>query len=325
MKGENQVKGGDVGSMNALARTSLARGGLALVGFVFACNSSPDKAADAEESGNAAVPSRTNSSSRAVHDQGTLKFRDAAGEKVASIAGLVSEFGVEEIPSQDEYYQEMKRYRAFPLAPLIKKYFVRSPEELRSSSFLLEASDGYTVRIQGDLLLHPAAYLAVADVDRDEWQPIGERGANPGPLYMVWKGTKFADKEKYPRPWALARIELLTGADRYVHTRPAAGFGKNAVAKKGYEIFDASCIRCHSINQEGGTLGPDLNVPQNILAYRPENQVRAYIKNPGTFRYSAMPPHPQFSEEDLDAIVAYLRLMGEHQHDPHEKNSKKAE
>ena len=314
--------------MKGRGQVRLTLGALALAAFAFSCdsNSDKDRGVDPGQPANAALPNNSaNASSQAADYKGTLEFRDAAGEKTVSIAELVSELGIEVIPSEDEYYQTMKRYRAFALAPLIKEYFERSLEELQNSQFLLEASDGYTVRIEGDLLLHPAAYLAVADADHDEWQLIGEQGANPGPLYMVWKGTKFADKEKYPRPWALARIELLTGADRYVHTRPAAGFGENGLAKKGYEIFDVSCIRCHSVNQEGGTLGPDLNVPQNILAYRPESQVRAYIKNPRTFRYSAMPPHPQFSEEDLDALVAYLRLMGEHQHDPHEKNSKKSE
>lgn len=254
---------------------------------------------------------------------GSLKLRDTGGEKVVTVSALVSEWGTEEIESQDDYYHALKRYHAIALAPLIKKYFKLPLAELQGAQFLVSATDGYAVRIAGSQLLHPAAYLAVADAEHDDWQPIGERGVSPAPLYMVWKGTKFADKEKYPRPWALAQIELLSGADRYAHTRPPTGFAGNTAAKKGYEIFDENCIRCHSINQEGGTLGPELNIPQNILAYRPEQQVRAYIKDPRTFRYSAMPPHPQFSEQDLDDLIAYLKLMAEHQHDPHEKSKAK--
>ena len=38
------------------------------------------------------------------------------------------------------------------------------------------------------------------------------------------------------------------------------------------------------------------NVPQSIVEYRPEAQIRAYIRNPLTFRYGAMPPHPHLDD-----------------------------
>ena len=36
------------------------------------------------------------------------------------------------------------------------------------------------------------------------------------------------------------------------------------------------------VNQEGGT-GPELNVPKSIVEYRPEAQIKAYIKDPALF------------------------------------------
>jgi cytochrome c1 len=63
-------------------------------------------------------------------------------------------------------------------------------------------------------------------------------------------------------------------------------------------------------------VGPELNVPQSIVAYRPEEQIRAYIKNPLTFRYGAMPANPDLREADLDALIAYLRAMSAEPHDP---------
>ena len=62
-------------------------------------------------------------------------------------------------------------------------------------------------------------------------------------------------------------------------------------------------------------MGPDLAVPQNVLEYRPEDQVRAYIKNPLAFRYGNMPAHPDLTEANLDALIAYLRAMKSRKHD----------
>jgi len=46
------------------------------------------------------------------------------------------------------------------------------------------------------------------------------------------------------------------------------------------------------MNREGGRVGPELNVPQSIVEYRPEAQIKAYIRNPLQFRYGHMPPQP---------------------------------
>ena len=62
-------------------------------------------------------------------------------------------------------------------------------------------------------------------------------------------------------------------------------------------------------------MGPELNVPQSIVEYRPEAQIREYIKNPGTFRYGAMPAHEDLSSAQLDSLIAYFRAMAQRKHD----------
>ena len=85
--------------------------------------------------------------------------------------------------------------------------------------------------------------------------------------------------------------------------------------------FRDHCIKCHAINREGGRVGPELNVPQSIVEYRPEEQIRAYIRNPATFRYGAMPPHPGLREAEMDALIAYFRAMSTHKHDTREASA----
>ena len=61
-------------------------------------------------------------------------------------------------------------------------------------------------------------------------------------------------------------------------------------------------------------------MPQNVLEYRPEAQVRAYIRNPQTFRYGNMPAHPGLTDADLDGLIAYLSAMKDRKFDPDGKD-----
>ena len=57
-------------------------------------------------------------------------------------------------------------------------------------------------------------------------------------------------------------------------------------------------------------------MPRSIVEYRPVAQIKAYIRNPTTFRYGKMPAHPDLSDADLDALIAYFRAMSRAKHDP---------
>ena len=91
---------------------------------------------------------------------------------------------------------------------------------------------------------------------------------------------------------------------------------EGSAARRGFDIYKAQCIRCHAMNREGGRVGPELNVPQSIVEYRPAEQIKAFIRNPQTFRYSTMPAHGHLSDQDLDDLVAYFEVMKGHKHDP---------
>jgi cytochrome c1 len=63
-------------------------------------------------------------------------------------------------------------------------------------------------------------------------------------------------------------------------------------------------------------VGPDLNVPRSIVEYRPEGQIKAFVRNPQSFRYTTMPAHEHLADEELDHLVAYFRYMSRHKVDP---------
>jgi mono/diheme cytochrome c family protein len=205
----------------------------------------------------------------------------------------------------DPYYQREKSWHALPLEPVLQKAFGADLTALRGEEFVMVANDGYTVPISGAKLLEGGAYLAFADAS-GPWEAIGPQRANPAPFYLVWKGKEQQDLEGHPRPWSLAKIGITkfeTVFPKVVPKQPSEA------AQRGFSIFKEQCIRCHAINRQGGTVGPELNVPQNVTEYRPRAQLKAWIKDPAVFRYSAMPSFPHLTDDELEGLLAYLEAM----------------
>ena len=241
--------------------------------------------------------------------------RDGKPVRTLGRAELEAASPAEQWTALDPYYNKLKTYRALPLGPLLERAFGEPAAALAKHDYILRARDGYTVPLPGVKVFEKGAAIAIADVEVPAWEPIGPGRANPGPFYLVWREPGQQSLDTHPRPWQLAAIEIAPFEATFPHTSPT-GLGAATPAMRGFGIFREQCIACHAINREGGRVGPDLNVPQSIVEYRPEPQIRAYIRDPRAFRYSAMPAHPAFKEEDLDALVAYFKAMKDRKHDP---------
>lgn len=248
----------------------------------------------------------------------TLTFVDEGAAPVTiTLRSLVEQIPPEEICGWDPYYKKEKRFRALPLRRVLA---IGLPKRtaIEQAELILRASDGYAAYFRGRLATEDGAYVAFEDLDVAGWEPIGPQRANPSPFYVVWSRPEQTDLERYPRPWQLAKIEVVRFGVAYPHTKPGDPPQADPVTMTGYGLYRDRCFRCHAINREGGRVGPDLNVPKNILEYRPEDQVRAYVRDPAAFRYGNMPPHPDLTDAQLDALVAYLRAMKDRKFDPKE-------
>jgi cytochrome c2 len=195
---------------------------------------------------------------------------------------------------------------------------------LTRSSYLLRALDGYTKPASGEVLMGKGGWIAFADAalsDADaepfvpRFEPIDRRQIDPAPFYMVWTGIEAADAHTKPWPYQLAVIEITSLERAFARAAPS-GLDRDSAAWRGFERFVNECIACHAINGEGGRVGPELNVPRSIVEYRDEAQLKAFIRDPSSFRYTSMPAHKHLDERDLDDLIAYFRAMSERKDDP---------
>ena len=248
----------------------------------------------------------------------TLAFlRDGAVVRRIDTAALEHACGVTTIEVTDPYYETAKRYRACPLAKVVEAGFGAPAARLDGEDVVFHALDGYTKPSTVARLDEAGGFVAFGEADRagGGFAPIGRRRLDPGPFYVVWTGAEQRDTHRYPWPYQLASIELTSLAKTLPHTVPA-GVPAGDPAWRGWDIFKSDCVACHTVNGEGGTVGPDLNVPQSIVEYRPVEQIKAYVRNPATFRYGNMPAHEYLDAGDLDALVAYFRAMKDRKRDP---------
>lgn len=244
----------------------------------------------------------------------TLTFKKLEREvKTLDLETLLKAIPAETIKQHDPYYNKEKTYRGVPLSRVVEMAF-KDEEGLPTKEFVLRARDGYTVPMRGVKVFEEGAYIAFEDVDVPGWEPIGQQRANPGPFYLVWAKSEQTNLETYPRPYQLASIEIADFETVFPLTVPK-GIAEGQPARRGFATFRESCIHCHAINRQGGRVGPELNVPQSIVEYRPVDQIKAYIKDPLTFRYSTMPAHPNMSDEDLEDVVAYFTAMKDRKQD----------
>jgi cytochrome c2 len=202
-----------------------------------------------------------------------------------------------------------KTYLGVNLGNQVKRILKQYQLSAEGYDVMLICKDGYApVRNATELLGTPEGYVVFKDRDAlsgRNWTPEMERAFSP--FYLVWKTDSVAASE-LPWPYGLVHIKLIE------RNRSLAGnISEGTGVMRGYHLFRRYCLSCHSINKTGGQVGPEMNWPRNITEYWTDQNIKNYIKDPGSFRYNAhMPAVKQVDDQGIDDIIRYLHYQKEH-------------
>ena len=226
-------------------------------------------------------------------------------QKTVSLEEMKRSLKQYKITLDDPYYSKEKHYMAFKLTDFLNFAYGNEWNSGDFTDIVYKAYDGYESVSTISILKQEGGYLVFRDLDYQDWEPISFTKAYPGPFYIIWTGKNQAAKNSFPWPWRLASVNLVTFTEQFPKIVPKVA-NKNSSNYKGYELFKKRCVRCHSINKQGGKMGPDLNAPKNILEYRQVDYIKDYIKDPSKYRFTQMPNHKDFTERDLDNLISYF-------------------
>ncbi len=219
------------------------------------------------------------------------------------------------------YEGRAKRYAGFPLERVLALAGVRPTG---GEVLYFVASDGYRATMSqpaDDPRVRGTVAFADLDAGAAGWEPVkhGSASVSPAPFYLVWSSADSAGALSRPWPYQLARIEVVDPRRTFDRIYPA-GLPEDHPVQRGFRAFAIEsrggdqCVACHALNRQGGTVGPELNVPRNVTEYRDEATLRAFILDARSFRAgTAMPPFQgKLTDQELSDILAYLRWMRAH-------------
>ena len=208
-------------------------------------------------------------------------------------------------PVSDPFYKREKpTFEGYGLADILALSPTFQTLDPRRHSLRFVCLDGYKTTFSLDSIRGGKGVVATKILGDAHvpWptQTRGKQKQTAGPYYLVWDAENY--DEKRPWPYQLTQIEFISND---VVDRRLGGHLTN-INREGETLFRTYCLACHSVNLQGGQLGPELNVPKNITEYRSQDYLLAFIKNPQDFRAgSVMPPSPLKTDE-IKSVLAYL-------------------
>ncbi len=205
----------------------------------------------------------------------------------------------------DRVFKRTKKYEAIPLKPYLEKLITTQNLDTSNTEIIFLCKDGYNPSLSLSKVMKDEPYLAIKDLEATEgnnWMDTLK--GKWSPFYLVWP-NHLVETKGYAWPYGLKYLQFKASDEAYKAAMP---IDKKQLA--GFELYKKNCMKCHSVNKVGGVMGPEFNIPKNITEYWQTKDIKAFVKNPYSYRYnSKMPPVTNLKDEELDVLINYLVYM----------------
>ena len=207
----------------------------------------------------------------------------------------------------DHYFKTPKTFQGYSLKILLDSIINSINFDTTDAIVIFECKDGYKPLMElSKINGHANGYIAFKDLDHKgtgNWDDSLQKMFNP--YYLAWDDVPNTD-DSFAWPYGLVAIKLTSITSVYKDIYPS----KDLALIKGFNLYRINCMKCHSMNKVGGTMGLEFNIPKNITEYWKEKDIIAFAKNPTAFRKnSPMPGITHLSEDEFREIVAYINYM----------------
>jgi len=238
-----------------------------------------------------------------------LKF-EIGGKEVKTLSASEIKQQAKEIVVIEPHENQNITYLAVPMIQLFEQAYGKNWDQREEVVFT--CSDGYQPSIPLRAFKNHKAFLAVGRKsgkfevkDRGKTIPVG-------PYYLIWENIK--DKEQRKKgagvwPYQVVSLDLIFFAEKFPGLAPPKKHSKQV--ERGFMSFRTHCMKCHTMNGDGGKKAVELNYPINVTEYF--NSKWLYKYAPLKIRFnSQMPALPlgiPNRKQTIKDLIAYLKAM----------------
>lgn len=246
----------------------------------------------------------------------SLVFKEAGkGKSELTLETLKKQFKVEEVTVWEPHEDKEVTYVGIDFREILKSVYQENWK--KTEEILLTCSDGYQPSIPVRRFLEHKAYLVFQRKNsdfilKDRFHQNDK--VELGPFYLVWDNLKSDELKAEGAsgwPWALVGVDLIQFSVKFPHMAPPRKSSESV--QRGFLLFRAKCLQCHSINGEGGTKGVELNRPVSVTQYFQPKYLRQWIQDPSSIRENAAMPKYNMdapkAKQELDDIISYLKAV----------------
>ena len=209
----------------------------------------------------------------------------------------------------------IRSYQGVSLSPLLDAVFTTFWKQNDAIKFT--ALDGYQSIIPSSVIIKHNGLIALGENDQRQFSLLNRSNAEtiaPGPFFLVWENIQDVSARKEPWlswPWQLTTIELTSFKREYPNSTPPS-VSTDSV-KSGFLAFRQHCIKCHTINGDGGNIGPELNYPVSVTEYWQSKWLIRFIADPQSVRANSKMigfyRDVENRKELIVDIIEYLKAM----------------